>query len=679
MSDVNYQEHAIELLKIQNQLSHRLCRAASLDEALNLCMDAALATTRMDVAGIYMVDQDGGIDMLCHKGVSDEIARAVRHFDREAPRVQRIMMGLPIYFGTDRNPFPKTVSDAGEFYKSLAVIPFKHNDTVIGCMNVGSRSLDEIPDALCHTLENIANLIGGFVGRIRTEERLKESEERFRRLSENLPDILMRWKPGYGLDYINPAFDEILGRNRKDYLGNWGSFMSIVHPNDVSLIGRSFQEMGKGRKDTMTVEYRIFSKSGDIVWLEVLWKPIWDDRGALESVEAIARDITERKNSELENRRLQEQLVHSQKMEAIGTLAGGIAHDFNNILGVIGGTTELMLRKAPHDAPFHESLERIDRSTRRAKDLTMKLLTFARKEPLSLRPAVVNDIVLDVIDMLKNTVSQKIRLGTVLSEGMKNICVDANQIAQAVLNICINACDAMPEGGELTFTTSMGRHDSTEPEDKYCVISISDTGAGIAPELKDRIFEPFFTTKGKEKGSGLGLSICHGIIVNHRGFISVDSEAGRGATFKLYIPACDSRVTDVNDEKKSDANHGLQGTILVIDDDIDFGQVMMEILQAEGFRVYACASGKEAITLYEQKGREIDIVFLDMMLPEMDGNEIFRALKGIDPGVKVVLCSGYSRAGKATELLRNGAVAFLQKPFDIDEIREAVEAILTVK
>jgi two-component system, cell cycle sensor histidine kinase and response regulator CckA len=640
--------------------------------------------------------------------------------------------------------------------------------------------------------------------RKKAEEALKTSEERFRRLSENMPDILMRWIPNHGLDYVNPVIEKILGIKQEELIGNWGSFMSFVHPEDVQTIGKTFQDFGKEKKDTINIEFRVISKMGGIVWLDVLWKPIWQDNGKLAAIEAIARNITERKKleehlkaekykldmvtqnigagiaiisknykviwandilknifgdvegktchvvfnqkdvvctncgvrrvfeqgeevavheqigknahgetiwseiiatpireskggvtealelvipitdrkrAEEANKSLHNQLLQAQKMEAIGTLAGGMAHDFNNILAIISGTTEMLLNKMPQDAPYSTPLERIQRSTRRAKDLTMKLLTFARKEKLSARSTNANIIVLDIIDMLKGTISKKIRISEILSDDLKNIYVDTNQITQAVLNICINACDAMPDGGELVFQTSVENvsekesMQNTDESEIYCVISIRDTGIGIDPEIINKIYEPFFTTKDIGKGSGLGLSICYGIIKEHNGFIRVESKKDQGTTFKIFIPAYESEISSNVVKKRSDASHIRQGTILLVDDDKDFVEMMKEFLVNEGFDVFACLSGREAIGIYEKQKDAIDFVVLDMMLPEIDGAEIFKALKELNPAVKIVICSGYSIDGKASELMKNGADAFLQKPFDINEIRDLLSKI----
>jgi PAS domain S-box-containing protein len=538
-----------------------------------------------------------------------------------------------------------------------------------------------------HPYRNSKGEIVGMIGIVRditelwnAEQALRASEERFRRLSENLPDILMRWIPNYGLDYVNAAIERIIGLKKENVIGRFGYLMSIVHPDDRNTIAKVFLDIGLNKAELARCECRVIDKAGETVWFDLLWKPVWDEKGNLAAVEAIGRDITDRKKSEMENARLQQQLLHSQKMEAIGALAGGMAHDFNNILAIISGTTEFLMGKMPSDSPHLSQLARIQRSTRKARDLSMKLLTFARKEKLSVRAANANDLILDVIDMLKGSVSKKIIINKKLSADLKKISVDTNQISQAVLNICINACDAMPEGGELTIETSMTEICKTSPgadsgPGLYCSISIADTGAGIDPQVKNKIFEPFFTTKEMGKGSGLGLSISHGIIEKHNGFITVESAPAKGSAFTIFIPACETDGAETTGTPEAEPRGGMKGSVFIIDDDRDFVQTMRDVLESEGFKVFFSYSGREAVKRYEEMKDSVDVIMLDMMMPEMDGAETFAAIKKTNPAAKIALCSGYSVEGKASELMNSGADAFIQKPFIIKEVLDVFSAL----
>lgn len=429
-------------------------------------------------------------------------------------------------------------------------------------------------------------------------------------------------------------------------------------------------------------EHRLKRKNGEIITVLNNSRPITDKDGKVVGMLSTLIDITQRKKTQEEKLELERQLLQLQKMEAIGQLAGGIAHDFNSIIAIISGSASMIARTTPSDAPIINNLERIQKAARRAKDITMKLLTFARKEKLSIKVVCANEIVGDVIDMLKSTVSAKIDIATENDGGMKWIDVDSNQILQALLNISLNACDAMPDGGDLTVTVRRTAVDEATAAERgaqsgeFIVISIEDTGTGIDKDKADKIFDPFFTTKDRGKGSGLGLSVSHGIIKEHRGFIEVETEKGKGTTFSVFLPAADPAKTAPAKENGTGNVKTSQGNILVIDDDRDFAMMMKETLESEGFIAHAALSGKEAIDYYKDSGSDINVVLLDMLLPGMPGTEIYHELKKLNPDAKIVLCSGYSVEGDASALLKKGAKAFIQKPFEIDDVIDVISGLL---
>lgn len=394
-----------------------------------------------------------------------------------------------------------------------------------------------------------------------------------------------------------------------------------------------------------------------------------------EELEILVKERTD----ELKN--TTEQLVHSQKMEGIGQLAGGMAHEFNNILATITGTAEILVRTTPPGSKQHDNALRIQKSSKRGIDLTSKLLTFARKERLNVVTVPANSLVNEIIDVLKGTISKKVEIVTNLTENTNLITIDINQVTQALLNLCLNACDAMPDGGTLLIETRTlddeeKRDHPLNPDGGLCEISISDTGSGVDELSRDKIFNPFYTTKKRGKGTGLGLSVSHGIIEAHNGILKLHETGPGGTTFKIILPleSAERPAEKLNAETAPSAKNG---RIMVIDDDGDFLMMAEELLKLDGYGVHAFQSGKEAISHYESNRDDIDLVLLDMIMPEMDGSEVFYHLKNINPAAKVVLCSGYSVEGKATKLMEDGAGAYVQKPFDAANLRSVLSDILS--
>jgi PAS domain S-box-containing protein len=380
---------------------------------------------------------------------------------------------------------------------------------------------------------------------------------------------------------------------------------------------------------------------------------------------------------------LKSQLMQAQKMEALGALAGGIAHDFNNMLAVVMGTADAALCSIDHADSNYAKYERIYRCCRRGKDLTMKLLTFARKEKIEAKPASLNDVVAEVVDILKRSISKKIKIDTEFDEGLPSVVVDQTQIHQAVLNICLNAADAMPGGGTLSLKT-YSKTAVAPPADaapghfgprEFCVVSIADTGEGIPQDIIGVIFDPFFTTKEPGKGTGLGLSIAHGIIKNHGGWIDARSEIGKYSVFDVHIPAGEAAEERQDEDSRGD-RRGDGEKILVIDDDHDFLEMACEVLESEGCRPVSANTGAGGITIFEQRADELDLVILDMMMLDMDGGEVFKRLRKIKPDVKVIVCSGFSKDGQASSVIADGAAGYLQKPFSLEDLVKALRYAL---
>jgi two-component system cell cycle sensor histidine kinase/response regulator CckA len=396
---------------------------------------------------------------------------------------------------------------------------------------------------------------------------------------------------------------------------------------------------------------------------------VWEGRLATLN---FVRDITEQKQLEFS-------LQQAKKMEAIGTLAGGIAHDFNNLLMGIQGRNSLMLLEIDPSHPHVDHLKGIEEYVQRATDLTRQLLGVARGGKYEVKPTDINQILRRSSEMFGRT-RKEIHLHTTYQEDVWTVEVDRAQVEQVLLNLYVNAWQAMPQGGSLYLQTqnvvlnrAFSKPYGLSPG-HYVSIAVTDTGCGMAEAVRQRVFDPFFTTKEMGRGTGLGLASAYGIVRNHGGIITVDSAEGRGTTFTLYLPATD-RAVAVESRTSPQIRKGTE-TILLVDDEKMILDVGRQMLEKVGYRVLTSQSGEEALDVYAHFRQRIDLVILDMIMPDLSGGETFNRLKGIDPEVKVLLSSGYSMEGQAKVILASGCRGFIQKPFTIHSLSQKIRGIL---
>jgi len=504
--------------------------------------------------------------------------------------------------------------------------------------------------------------------RKRAEEALRESEEKYRALIENANEAIFVAQDGM-IKFANSRTEENIGYSEEDLVDRI-PFTDLIHPEDRDMVLDRHKRRLTGEDLPSTYSFRVINKNGEELWGQLNTVTInWDGRPATLN---FLRDITQQ-------RKLESQFQQAQKLEAIGTLAGGIAHDFNNLLMGIQGNTSLVLLDMDSRHPHYERLKNIEHYVQSGAELTRQLLGFARGGKYQVKTTDLNDLINESARMFGRT-AKNIRIHKELQANLWPVEVDQGQIDQILLNLYVNAWHAMPAGGDLFIHTEnivldqeYVRPFGVQPG-KYVKISITDTGVGMDKATLERLFEPFFTTKEMGRGSGLGLASVYGIIKNHGGFINVYSEKGQGATFNIYLPA--SEVGIVEEEKPTREVLRGEGTILLVDDEdmiIDIGKLLLEEL---GYRVMVAKSGRQAITLYEKNRVYIQMVILDMIMPGMGGGETYDRLKEIDPGVKVLLSSGYSINGQAQEILERGCNGFIQKPFNLRELSLKVGEIL---
>jgi two-component system, cell cycle sensor histidine kinase and response regulator CckA len=499
------------------------------------------------------------------------------------------------------------------------------------------------------------------------QEALKESEEKYRLVVEHASEAIFIVQ-NERIKFPNHQTMIITGYT-EDELASV-PFSHFLHTDDKEMVVNIHRMRLQGQSVPSTYSFRTIKKSGEIVWIEAgVVLVTWEGNPAALT---FLRDITVQK-------KLEEQLFHAQKMEAVGTLAGGVAHDFNNLLLGILGYTSLMLMKTDKDHPFYENLKIIERQVESGADLTRRLLGFARGGKYDVRPVNVDDLIIKTSEIFSRT-KKEISIHKKLQENLYTIEADPGQIEQVLLNLYVNAWQAMPSGGELylesgntIFHEQENRPFNTKPG-QYVKISVTDTGVGMDSETQKRIFEPFFSTKGIGKGTGLGLASAYGIIKNHGGIINVYSEKAHGTTFTIYLPASVKKAI----EAKPAEEKLLTGkeTILVVDDEQVNVELMRELLEKLGYKILTAQSGKKAIELYREHFKDIKLVILDMIMPKMNGRETLGKLMEIDNKVRVLLSSGYSLNGEAAMILNLGCKGFIQKPFRVEELARKIRDVI---
>jgi PAS domain S-box-containing protein len=467
--------------------------------------------------------------------------------------------------------------------------------------------------------------------------------------------------------YVNEAACRQLGYTRDEMIG-----MSMLEINPTltqEIWDAVWVVTEQDKKQAIETQHR--TKDGRIIPVEILANFV-EFNGAKYSC-AFARDITERKQME-------KRIRHAEKMEAIGQLAGGVAHDFNNQLAGIVGYADLLLDKLKAQPELAGMAEAILRAAKRSASLTAQLLAFSRRGKYLSTPVALHQIIDETVDLLRRSIDKRIHIATRYQATPAVTLGDPSQLQNAVLNLAINARDAMPDGGELIFATSIVVLDAAYCEKsafhpapgRYVQISVIDTGVGMSTAVQDRMFEPFFTTKDKGKGTGMGLAAVYGTMKNHKGAISVYSEPGRGTEMKLYLPLSADTIPPEDDVVGLRPKTDLCRRVLLVEDEDVLREMAREMLEYFGCQVLCTRNGREAVELFSRHCGEIDLVILDLVMPEMGGKDAFFELRRIQPSVKVVIASGYSLDGEVQGILDEGAKGFIQKPFRMDELAKAV-------
>jgi two-component system cell cycle sensor histidine kinase/response regulator CckA len=510
-----------------------------------------------------------------------------------------------------------------------------------------------------------------------SDARLQDSENKYRTIIESMEEGYFEVDLQGTLTFVNGALCRMADRPAAKLIGM--SNRDLTDRKSADRLSHAFNHIYLTGESQPVSNYEIIRPDASEVVLELSASLIRDKKKEPIGFRVVGRDISERLRVEREKRRLEAQLQQAQKMEAVGTLASGIAHDFNNIMMGILGNASLMLARIEPDHAHYEKLKNIEKYIQNGSELTKQLLGFARGGKYNVKTTALGELVAQSAQMFGRT-KKEIRIHTAHLKDSWPVDVDRGQIEQVLLNLFVNAWQAMPGGGDLHLLSENVALDDTyqmpykvEPG-RYVKLSVVDTGVGMDQATQERIFEPFFTTKEMGRGTGLGLASAYGIIKNHGGHINVYSEKGRGTTFNIYLPASDKSV-EKETQKPRELRQGSETILLVDDEDITM-EVGQEILRELGYQVITARNGLEALAAYRDRQNDIDLVILDMIMPDMGGGKTYDELKKINPAIKVLLSSGYSISGEASEILERGCNDFIQKPFNMKQLSEKMRQIL---
>jgi PAS domain S-box-containing protein len=515
-----------------------------------------------------------------------------------------------------------------------------------------------------------ANQIGVAMENATLFDRVRKSEERYIDLFEHSPDMSHIVSQDGVIISCNQTEAARLGYQKDELIGQP---MFKLYPSDYHAeANRILLEIFERNREVKDLEEKMVTHKGELIDVSVNASVIRDESGQ-PFVRAVARDITEKKNMEAK-------IIHAQRIDSIGNLAGGVAHDFNNILTSILGSTSIMKRKMKRDDQWYRFVDIVETAARRGASLTRQLLTFARKSNVEFRPIVVNDIIEETLRLFERSIDKTISIRRELTEEVCIINGDDGQLQQSFLNLLINARDAMPEGGCVTVQSAkVHLEEDTEAnpdfrKGEYIAVTIADTGTGMDKHVQQHIFEPFFTTKDQGKGTGLGLSVVYGVVNSHNGFISVRSEPNHGSQFTLHFPLVPVTEGIRRPARPSKLERGHE-SVLVIDDEKNVADVISGMLESLGYQTTVVDSGRKAISLYKRRKR-FDVVVLDINMPDMSGKETFARLKEIEPNVRVIISTGYSNRAMEDTPWRNAVEAFLQKPYQIEELSKTIRLVL---
>lgn len=671
----------VRIAALRADIGVALNKSDSLRAILQLCTEAVVRHLGIAFARIWTLNEaDNVLELQTSAGMYTHINGGHSRVPVGRLKIGRIAQTQEPHLTNDVANDPD-ISDAAwareEQMVAFAGMPLVVEGRLVGVIAMFARQ--QLSDVTLGALSSVTDAIAQCIQRRRAEDALRKAGARYRDLFENANDIIYTYDLQGNFTSVNKLAERLIGYRAEDLIGM--NIANIAAPEYFALERQRLESGENSSSDLAPREIEIICKDGRRLPVEISTRLIYEgDRPA--GVQAIARDISERRQAEIERRRLEDELIQAQKMESIGGLAGGIAHDFNNLLTSILGNAQLVLKRMRTEDIFYMNLVEIEKGAVRAAGLTRQLLAFGRRQTLDRRIILVNDTITEFTDMLKRIIGEDIEIAFEPAAGLPPIYADAAQIEQVIMNLAVNARDAMPTGGRIRITTSEAvlaesfcRENPWARPGRFACISVRDTGHGMDAETQQRIFEPFFTTKETGKGTGLGLAVVYGIIKQHDGVVEVRSSVSEGTTFNIYLPVV---AEGAKVSKAAEAIVPLRGgaeTILVAEDEESLRVLVGNVLKRLGYKVLLASDGQDAVRLYESAD-QISLVILDLVMPRMGGREAAERIRSRGQAVPVIFVTGYSAEAARGDLSTYSGSVLLQKPFSVDDLGRKVREVL---
>jgi len=668
--------------------------ASSVQEMLDFTLHEAIRLTGSRIGYIYHYDEDRRIFTLnsWSREVMKECSIVEQQTEYELDKTgiwgEAVRQRRPIVINDFQAPDPlkKGYPEGHVTLRRYLTVPVFEGERIVAVVGVANKE-SSYDDADVLQLTLMMDTVWKIARQRETSDALRAAERQYAIIAQNTADVIAIMDLSLRFTYLSPSEHRLRGFTAEEAMSQ--SLDEMFTPASIEVIHRSFAEEmaleasgGADPDRVRIVELEQLCKDGSTVWIEACLSFLRDKEGRATGILSVARDLSSRRRAEEERKRLEEQLRVSQKMEAIGRLAGGVAHDFNNLLSVIMSYTGFAIEDLHEGDPIRDDLLQVHAAGERAAALTRQLLAFGRRQIME--PAVLdlNAVVGGMESMLARLLGEDIDLSVCLAASPVKVKADPGQIEQVIMNLAVNARDAMPEGGTLTLETASveideayaGSHVSVSPG-RYVLLAITDSGCGMDEETRRRAFEPFFTTKGKEKGTGLGLATVYGIVKQSGGNIWVYSEPGRGTSVKVYLPACDEPSARRAQSSRPEQAIGDE-TVLVAEDEEAVRELTRRILASAGYRVLTAANAGEALLLCEQQGGAVDLLLTDVVMPKMSGKQLADRLGGICPRLKILFMSGYTDNAIVHHGALDPGTHFIGKPFSAAELTRKVREVL---